>query len=277
MTDRIALVTGASSGIGDQTARALQAAGFTVYGAARRVERMQPLAEIGIRTMAMDVTDEASLRSGVDRIIQDAGRIDVLVNNAGYGSYGAIEDVPIAEARAQFEVNLFGAAELIRQVLPHMRSQRAGTVINISSMGGRITTPLGGWYHATKFALEALSDCLRMEVAPFGIRVVIIEPGSIDTEWGGIAADKLLAASGSGPYQAQARAMAGSLRADAGDRRKSQPSVVADAVVAAATARRPRTRYPVGANARLAIGLRAVLPDRAYDAAISRLTTGRGR
>lgn len=277
MTDRIALVTGASSGIGEQTSRALRAAGFTVYGAARRAERMQPLTEIGVRTLAMDVTDEVSVRAGVDRIIQDAGRIDVLVNNAGYGSYGAIEDVPISEARAQVEVNLFGAAELIRLVLPQMRAQRSGTVINISSMGGRITTPLGGWYHATKFALEALSDCLRLEVEPFGIQVVVIEPGSIDTEWGGIAADKLLAASGFGAYQAQARAMARSLRATAGDRRKSPPSVVADAVVAAATARRPRTRYPVGANARLAIALRSLLPDRAYDAVIRRMTMGRGR
>jgi NAD(P)-dependent dehydrogenase (short-subunit alcohol dehydrogenase family) len=277
MTDRTALVTGASSGIGDQTARALRAAGFIVYGAARRVEKMRPLTEIGVRVLAMDVTDGESMRSGVDRVVQDTGRIDVLVNNAGYGSYGAIEDVPIAEARAQVEVNLFGAAELIRLVLPHMRAQRSGTIINISSMGGKITTPMGGWYHATKFALEALSDCLRMEVAPFGIDVVVIEPGSIDTEWGGIAADKLLDASGSGPYRAQAHAMARSLQATAGDRRKSSPSVVADAVVAAATARRPRTRYPVGANARLAIGLRAALPDRVYDAAIRRLTGVRGR
>jgi NAD(P)-dependent dehydrogenase (short-subunit alcohol dehydrogenase family) len=277
MTDRTALVTGASSGIGDQTARALRAAGFTVYGAARRVEKMQPWTESGIRVLSMDVTDDASMRAGVDRIIGDTGRIDLLVNNAGYGSYGAIEDVPIAEARAQVEVNLFGAAELIKLVLPHMRAQGSGTVVNISSMGGKITTPMGGWYHATKFALEALSDCLRMEVAPFGIDVVVIEPGSIDTEWGAIAADKLLAASGSGPYQAMARGMARSLHQDAGDRRKSEPSVVADAVVAAATARRPRTRYPVGANSRMAIVLRRLLPDRAYDAAIVRLTGARRR
>ncbi len=270
MSSRTALVTGASSGIGEQTARTLHRRGFTVYGAARRVERMQSLADDGIQVLSMDVTDEASLAAGVTRIVGETGRIDVLVNNAGYGSYGAIEDVPMAEARAQFEVNVFGAAELTRLVLPHMRQRRFGTIVNISSMGGRITTPLGGWYHATKFALEALSDCLRMEVEPFGIRVVVIEPGSIETEWGAIAADKLRASSSSGPYADQANAMAAML-AQAG-RRRSAPSVVADAVVKAVESRRPRTRYPVGANARLAITARAALPDRVFDAVISRMT-----
>ncbi len=270
MATRTALVTGASSGIGEQTARALQGAGFSVYAAARRVERMQPLTDDGVRVLAMDVTDHASMASGVEQVVAETGAVDVLVNNAGYGSYGAIEDVPMDEARAQFEVNVFGAAELTRMVLPHMRRKHSGTIVNISSMGGKITTPLGGWYHATKFALEALSDCLRMELAPFGIDVVVIEPGSIDTEWGAIAADKLRASSASGPYAAQAEAMADAL--SRGGEHKSPPAVVADAVVKAVTARRPRTRYPVGANAKLAVGLRAALPDRAFDTAIRRLT-----
>jgi NAD(P)-dependent dehydrogenase (short-subunit alcohol dehydrogenase family) len=270
MSTRTALVTGASSGIGEQTALALQGAGFSVYAAARRVERMQHLAADGVRILAMDVTDHESMAAGIEQIDAEAGGVDVLVNNAGYGSYGAIEDVPMDEARAQFEVNVFGAAELVRMVLPHMRSKRAGTIVNISSMGGKITTPLGGWYHATKFALEALSDCLRLELAPFGIDVVVIEPGSIDTEWGQIAADKLRASSGSGPYAAQASAMARAL--SRGGEHKSPPSVVADAVLRAVNASRPRTRYPVGANAKMAVVLRAALPDRAFDSAIRRMT-----
>ncbi len=270
MSKPTALVTGASSGIGEQTALKLHAAGFTVYGAARRVERMQHLTANGIRVLAMDVTDHESIASGVEQVIAETGRLDALVNNAGYGSYGAVEDVSIEEARAQFEVNVFGAAELIRRVLPQMRSQRSGTIVTISSMGGKMATPFGGWYHATKFAVEALSDCLRMETAPFGIRVVIIEPGSIDTEWGAIAAQKLRSSSAAGPYAARSAAMARSL--SRGGNRKSPPSVVADAVVKAVTAGRPHTRYAVGANAKLAIGLRKVLPDRAFDSVIGRAT-----
>src|SRR6516164_3306739 len=182
-TAKVALVTGASSGIGEATARQLAAAGFTVYAAARRTERMQQLTEAGIRPIAMDVTDDASMQTGVKTILNEQGRIDALVNNAGYGSYGALEDVPMSEARAQMEVNVFGAARLIQLVLPQMRQQRSGTIVNITSMGGKIYTPLGAWYHATKHALEALSDCLRMELKPFGINVVVIEPGGIRTEW----------------------------------------------------------------------------------------------
>jgi NAD(P)-dependent dehydrogenase (short-subunit alcohol dehydrogenase family) len=272
MDEKVALVTGASSGIGAQTAVKLRSAGFTVYGAARRVERMADLAAEGVQVLAMDVTDVGSIIAGVDRIIAESGRVDVLVNNAGYGSYGAIEDVPLAEARAQFEVNVFGAAELIRRVLPPMRAQRSGTIVNITSMGGRIHTPLGGWYHATKFALEALSDCLRVEVGPFGIDVVVIEPGSIRTEWGKIAADKLRDVSGSGPYAALAGKIALSLEATSGPnaRMVSPPSRIADTVVRAATARRPRTRYAVGAGAKPLIFLRGALPDRAFDRLITK-------
>ena len=278
MAQRVALVTGASSGIGAQTARALHRAGFVVYGAARRVERMRELAEVGVRTLSMDVTDETSLRSGVDRVHAESGRIDVLVNNAGYGSYGAVEDVPLCEARAQFDVNVFGAAALIALVLPGMRERRSGTIVNISSMGGRIYTPMGAWYHATKFALEALSDSLRLEVAPFGIRVVIIEPGAIRTEWGQIAADNLRSVSGDGPYRdlarRTARTLASSSRPDAS--MVSGPSVIARTVVTAATARRPRTRYAVGAGAKPLILARTILPDRVFDRLITRAVASRG-
>ncbi len=270
MSTRVALVTGASSGIGAATARALHDAGFIVYGAARRTGRLDDLAAGGIRPLGMDVTDESSMTSGVEAILAETGRIDVLVNNAGYGSYGAIEDVSLAEARRQFEVNVFGAAGLTRLVLPRMRQQASGTIVNVTSMGGKIYTPLGGWYHATKFALEALSDCLRLELAPFGIDVVVIEPGGIATEWGGIAADNLEQTSGGGPYGAQAEAVARSLRSEANANRNSPPSVVAGAIVKAVSARRPKTRYAVGFGAAPLIAAGALLSDRQFDALISR-------
>ncbi len=270
MVTRVALVTGASSGIGEETARHLASLGFVVYGAARRLDRLEPLSALGIRPLGMDVTEEASMAAGVERIKADAGRIDVLVNNAGYGSYGAIEDVPLDEARRQFEVNVFGAMRLVQLVLPVMRAQRSGTIVNITSMGGKIHTPMGGWYHGTKFALEALSDCLRMEVAPFGIDVVVIEPGGIETEWGGIAASGLEETSGGGAYREPAAAMANSLRSEAASSRNSPPSVVAQAIGKAVTGRKPRTRYAIGFGAKPLIALKAALPDRAYDAVIGR-------
>jgi NAD(P)-dependent dehydrogenase (short-subunit alcohol dehydrogenase family) len=233
---------------------------------------MQHLTQAGICPLAMDVTDEESMQSGIKHILAEEGRIDVLVNGAGYGSYGAIEDVPLAEARHQFEVNVFGAARLTQLVLPHMRDQRAGTIINITSMGGKIYTPLGGWYHATKFALEALSDCLRMEAAPFGIDVVVIEPGGIRTEWPAIAASNLRQASGGGPYASQANAVAASLSSEATARRSSPPTVIAGTIAKAVTARRPKTRYAAGYGARPLVFLHDILPDRAFDAFIRRAT-----
>jgi NAD(P)-dependent dehydrogenase (short-subunit alcohol dehydrogenase family) len=272
MSAKVALVTGGSSGIGEATAVKLHELGYTTYAAARRVQRMEHLAEAGIHTLAMDVTDEESVQASVKHILDEEGRIDVLVNAAGYGSYGAIEDVPLPEARDQFEVNVFGAARLTQLVLPQMRNRRSGTIINITSMGGKIYTPLGGWYHATKFALEALSDCLRLEVKPFGINVVVIEPGGIRTEWPAIAADKLKQASSGGPYNKQADAVAASLTSDTTARRSSPPTLIADTIAKAVTARRPRTRYAVGYGARPIIFLHGVLPDRAFDTFIRRAT-----
>ncbi|MGX1163122.1 short-subunit dehydrogenase [Arthrobacter sp. SLBN-100] len=269
-TTKTALVTGASSGIGEATVRKLQGLGYTVYGAARRADRLQELAAHGIRPLAMDVTDDASMSAGVEQVIADTGRLDVLVNNAGYGSYGALEDVPIDEGRRQFEVNVIGAIRLAQLVLPHMRTQHSGTIVNITSMGGKIYTPLGGWYHGTKFALEALSDCLRLEVKPFGIDVVVIEPGGIATEWGDIAADNLEATSGRGPYAGQAEAVARTLRAESTGNRNSPPSVVADAIGKAVTAAKPKTRYAMGFGAKPLITARGLLGDRQFDAVISR-------
>jgi NAD(P)-dependent dehydrogenase (short-subunit alcohol dehydrogenase family) len=272
MSTKIALVTGASSGIGMATAGALHDLGYTVYAAARRLDRMSDLADRGVRTLAMDVTDNESMTSGIKRIIAETGRIDVLVNNAGYGSYGALEDVPQEEGRRQFDVNVFGLARLTQLALPHMRAQRGGCVVNVSSIGGKIYTPLGGWYHATKFAVEGLSDSLRVELKPFGIKVVLIEPGSIRTEWGGIAAERLLATSADTAYAGQAKGVVAAMRAtETNPRLASPPGVIADAIVRAVTARRPKTRYVVGVGARPAIFLRALLPDRAFDS-FARLT-----
>lgn len=188
---KVILLTGASSGIGYETAVLLARKGHRVYGAARRVERMEPLRAFGIVPLRLDVTDEASMAACVAAVMEAEGRIDVLVNNAGYGSFGAIENVPLEEARRQLEVNVFGLARLTQLVLPHMREQRSGTIINVSSIAGKIVLYFGGWYHVSKFAVEAFSDALRMEVKPFGIQVALIEPGGIKTDWGIIAADHL--------------------------------------------------------------------------------------
>ncbi len=185
--NKIVLITGASSGIGKETAKLFAQNGYSVYAAARRLERMDDLQSAGARIIKMDVADEQSIVNGVEQIIKNEGKIDILVNNAGFGLYGAIEDVSIEDARYQLEVNLFGLARLTQLVLPYMREQQFGKIVNISSIGGKMASPLGGWYHASKFALEGFSDSLRMEVKPFGIDVVVIEPGGVKTEWGAIA------------------------------------------------------------------------------------------
>lgn len=266
MTRGTALVTGASSGIGEAAALQLAKAGFTVYAAARRVERMTGLADAGVNVLMMDVTDDKSMVAGIEKIVAETGRIDVLVNNAGYGSYGAVEDVPMSEAKYQFEVNIFGLARLSQLVLPHMREQRSGRIINISSIGGRIYEPLGGWYHATKFAVEGLSDSMRMELARFGIKVVIIEPAGIRTEWSGIAADNLRKASADSAYAEQANQVGAFLDLAETPAFTSASPVVAKKIVKAATVRHPRTRYPVGKGAGSILFTRWLLPARAFDA-----------
>ena len=265
---RVALVTGASSGIGATTAKHLAKAGFLVYAAARRTDRLEELRRARIRPLSMDVTDDDSMTAGVRQVLGDAGRIDALVNNAGYGSYGAVEDVPLDEARRQFDVNLFGMARLTQLVLPGMRERGSGRVVNVSSMGGRFAAPFGGWYHATKFAVEGFSDALRQELAPFGVQVVVIEPGGIRTEWGGIAADSALQQSGEGAYGPRVQRVVSALSGS--ERFGSQPSVVARAITRAVTAKRPRTRYAIGAGAKPVIIARRLLPDRAMDAVLAR-------
>ena len=208
--------------------------------------------------------------SGINSILEKEGSVDILVNNAGYGSYGAIEDVPIDEARRQFEVNIFGLARLTQLVLPKMRENRYGKIINISSMGGKIYTPFGGWYHATKHALEGFSDCLRLETEPFGIDVVIIEPGGIATEWGVIAAENLKKTSGSGAYAESTNKLADGMAEMYSTDQLSDPSVIANVILKAVTARKPKTRYATGYMAKPAIFMRWLLPDRWFDKIIMR-------
>lgn len=276
MTYKVAFVTGASSGIGEVTAKKLLQQGYIVYAAARRIERMEPMSRLGIHILSLDVTDETSRHAAITHIMTQSGRLDVLVNNAGYGAYGALEDIPLEEARAQFDVNVFGAMRLIQLALPHMRAQKSGTIINVSSIGGKIYTPLGGWYHGSKFALEALSDCLRLEVAPFGIHVVIIEPGGIKTEWADIAAAKLLKTSGHGPYAAQAHAMAQTITGTLSRRYQSAPELIANTIVKAVTTDQPKTRYVAGLGAKPLLLLRHLLSDRLFDRLI-RLTAKKSR
>lgn len=261
---KVILVTGASSGIGTATVKMLLGQGHIVYAAARRVDRMKDLEQAGARLLQMDVTDDASMLAGVQHILSNEKRIDVLVNNAGYGSYGSLEEVPMSEARYQFEVNVFGLARLTQLAIPHMRSQGSGTIINISSMGGVFGEPHGAWYHATKFAVEGLSDSIRMELKQFGIDVVVIRPGAIKTEWNKIARENLLAVSGKGAYKDLAMKHANMLE-NADGRFGSEPEVVARAIARAVNARKPRTRYAIGQGAKLSILLRRILPDRAMD------------
>jgi NAD(P)-dependent dehydrogenase (short-subunit alcohol dehydrogenase family) len=263
MKNQVVLITGASSGIGMATARLLQEGGYQVYATARQVEKMKSLGQAGVRLLAMDVTREESMASAVRTILDEAGRIDVLVNNAGYGSYGALEDVPMSEARYQFEVNIFGLARLIQLVLPAMRRQQSGKIINVSSIGGRIGEPHGAWYHATKFALEGLSDSLRMELRQFGIPVVVIQPGAVKTEWNGIARQNLLKVSGHTVYRGLVQKHSRLL--ENADRRGSEPVVIARVIEKAIRTSRPKTRYAAGAGASVILFLRRLLSDRAFD------------
>ena len=263
---KVILITGASSGIGFDAAEAFARQGHRVYAAARRVERMEPLKALGVIPLRMDVTDEASLEAGVRSVLEAEGRIDALVNNAGYGYFGAIENVPLEEARRQLEVNVFGLARLCQLVLPSMREQGSGRIVNISSVAGKAVLYFGGWYHVSKFSVEALSDALRMELKPFGIDVSMIEPGGIKTNWGIIAADHLAESSKGTPYEAEGLREAETMRKAYSMRLLSKPSVVTRAISKAVNSRRPRARYRVGFGAGTLLFLHAILPTRWWDA-----------
>jgi NADP-dependent 3-hydroxy acid dehydrogenase YdfG len=267
------LITGCSSGIGHATAKHLADRGFKVYATARRPEAIADLAEAGCETLALDVTDEASMGTAVAAVEQAEGSVGALVNNAGYSQSGAVETVPMDRLRAQFETNVFGLVRMCQLVLPGMRHAGRGRIVNVSSMGGRLTFPGGGAYHATKHAFEAISDALRFEVAGFGVQVVIVEPGLITTEFGNVAAGSVDAAAGEGDAaygRFNATVASATKEAYEGPMRRlgGGPETVARAIERALRARRPRTRYAVTPSARLALATRRVLPDRAWDAAM---------
>jgi short-subunit dehydrogenase len=261
---RVALVTGESSGLGKAFANALLTEGLNVYAAARRVEQMTELANRGAIPIKMDITREDDVVAAVERIESEQGGIDVLINNAGFGLFGAMEDTTIEDARYQFEVNLFGLARLTQLVLPSMRKKRAGKIINISSMGGKIYTPLGSWYHASKHAVEGWSDCLRLELSPFNIEVVVIEPGVIATEFGDVMTAPMLRRSGSGPYSTMADAVAAGVKAFE-TRGASPPQVIVDLVLECVRARKPKTRYAGGKYAKPMMFIRKWFGDRVFD------------
>jgi NAD(P)-dependent dehydrogenase (short-subunit alcohol dehydrogenase family) len=271
MDNKVVFITGASSGIGRATALLLAKHGYTVYGAARRIDRLMELESHGVKPLVLDVTDETSVSNAVNEVIKNEGRIDVLINNAGYGEYGAVEDVSIENAKKQLDVNLFGTARVTRMTLPVMRRQKSGKIVNISSIGGRMATPMGGWYYASKFALEGLSDSLRLEVRQFGIDVIIIEPGGIKTEWAGIANDTMMKASGNSVYShfAEASLFAKvSSKTTALDDKAPEPTVIAALIKKAIEARKPKARYVKGFLAKPAMFAKKLLSDAMFDKVI---------
>jgi NADP-dependent 3-hydroxy acid dehydrogenase YdfG len=264
MTQQIVLVTGASSGIGRATAQYLAGQGFYVYATARRIDRLQALRAANLEPIAMDVTSDDDVRHVIQHILFSRGRIDVLVNNAGYALYGAGEEVSIEDAASQMDVNVLGLMRVTRAVLPAMRRQRSGVIVNLSSVAGKVSTPFAGWYAASKHAVEALSDALRLEVKPMGIRVVLIEPGSIKTEFGDLALTELRRASTISDYHPMAasfdRLITNSFRNAPG------PDIIAKTIHRAITSRRGRSRYALPADSRMFIFLRWLLSDRLFDA-----------
>jgi NADP-dependent 3-hydroxy acid dehydrogenase YdfG len=271
---QVVLITGCSSGIGEASALRLHDAGLTVYASARRPDSLTSLADVGLRTLALDVTDEASMVAAVEQVTTEAGKIDVLINNAGYGLYGPVEQLPMDEIRRQFETNFFGLVRLVQLVLPHMRAAGTGRILNVSSMGGRTTLPGGAFYHASKHAVESFSDALRIEVAPFGIQVVLIEPGPVKTPWNDVAAASVAAADAGDtdaddPYATFKAAVSGgfgSVTEGPFSRLTSDADAIAVVMAKAATTRRPRTRYLINPIAKSTVAAKALLPDRLHDA-----------
>jgi short-subunit dehydrogenase len=264
------LISGCSTGIGRVTAAHLASKGWTVYATARRLESIGDLGQKGCKLLAMDVCEERSMRAAVDAVEKAEGAVGVLINNAGYGQEGPVEEVPMEQIRRQFETNVIGLTRLTQLVLPGMRRQGWGKIVNLSSMGGKLTFPGGGFYHATKHAVEALSDALRFEVKPFGIDVVVIEPGPIKTEFGSTAVNSLDGVKDTASPYAAFNAIVAQRIKEAYEgpmaRMAAGPEAVAQVIETAITARKPKTRYPVTVAARFLMGLRRWLPDRAFDA-----------
>lgn len=273
MNKKVVLITGASSGIGLETAKMLASQGHKVYGTSRDIKRIEKLKEFGIIGLELDVSIDESCKNCIDKIIKDEGKIDVLINNSGYGSYGPIETVDLDEAKKQFEVNVYGLIRMSKLVIPYMRKQHSGRIINISSAGGRVTTFLGGWYHASKYAVEALSDSMRMELKQFGIKISIIEPGGIKSNWGVLTANNLLEASKNTPYEDVSKRVANIYKELYGGKSKllTKPGKVAKKISKAVNSKYPRTRYLFGFGARPMIFAHWILPNKVFDYIMKRM------
>lgn len=267
----VAIVTGASSGIGKATVLGLLQEGYVVHAAARRLEAMKDIERLGAMLHRVDLKRSEDISAFVQDVVSRDGRVDLLVNGAGYGAFGAVEDVPMAEAREQLDVNLFAAAEMIQNVLPIMRQQHSGRIINISSTGGKSSTPLGGWYHASKFALEGLSDSLRNEVRPFGIEVVVVEPGGVKTEWGGIMMRHLVKTSGEGAYKAIVDKFRSVVAGGQVEQMSATPEEIGNLIVRIAGLRRPKARYVAPFHAKVILFLQWLLSDRCFDSLTRKL------
>ncbi|QPC84554.1 SDR family NAD(P)-dependent oxidoreductase [Phototrophicus methaneseepsis] len=265
--NQVVLVTGASSGIGKATAKQLVAEGYIVYTAARRIEKMDDLKRSGCHPLKMDITKEEDVAAVVQQIKSEQGGVDILINSAGFGLYGAIEDVPLEAARYQFDVNVFGLARLTQLVLPYMREKQAGKIINIASIAGKIYSPMSAWYMASKHALEGWSDCLRVETKPFNIDVIIIEPGSIDTEFDSEIANDMLKYSGEGAYSAMAKATIKMIN----NTPSSSPTIIANVVSKAIKENNPKPRYLAGNLARPMLLMRQWGGDRLFDWILQRM------
>jgi NAD(P)-dependent dehydrogenase (short-subunit alcohol dehydrogenase family) len=271
MTPRTVLITGCSTGIGRACAERLARAGHTVYATARRLESIEDLQAAGCRTLALDVTDEASMKAAVETVEAERGAVGALVNNAGYSQSGAIETLSMEDLRRQFETNVFGLVRMCQLVLPGMRRAGSGRIVNMSSMGGNFVFPGGGAYHASKYAVEAISDALRFEVKGFGVGVTVIQPGAIRTEFASTVTERL--PEGEGPYAAF-NADVGRATRDAYEkgplaRLGGEPDAVAKAVEKAITARRAPIRTRVTASAHVLVTQRRLLPDRGWDAFVA--------
>jgi NAD(P)-dependent dehydrogenase (short-subunit alcohol dehydrogenase family) len=266
------LITGCSSGIGWATAERLVDVGWKVYATARNVEKIASLEQRGCQLLPLDVIDEDSMRSAVDEVERREGAVGVLVNNAGYSQSGAVEAVPMEKVRRQFETNVFGLARMCQLALPGMRRQGYGRIVNVSSMGGKLTFPGGGYYHATKHAVEALSDALRFEVEGFGVKVSVIEPGLIRTGFADTAVGSMDDLDGENPYagfdEGVARTTAENYERGPISKLGGGPEAVAEAIEQAISARSPKSRYAVTPSAHLFLRLRRLLPDRAWDAVL---------
>ena len=265
---KVILITGASSGIGKDTALNLIKEGHIVYGAARRISKMKDIVEAGGHSIKMDILNNEDVDKAVDRVISEHQRIDVLVNNAGYGLWGAVETISIDEAKRQFDVNIFGLAYLTKKVIPLMRNQKSGKIINMSSMGGKVYTPFGAWYHATKYALEGWSDCLRIELKSFGINVILIEPGVIKTEFQDVMMDSTVERSIGTPYEKKLKALEKATQEMYARGIGSPPSVITKLIIKAINSPNPKRRYVGGLFAKPMLFIKKWFGDKMYEKAI---------